>query len=331
MSCSSSHSAPVSSDSLVLGIDVSKQRLDLAFSDGLLPQPLAYDDDGLKALLALLRQRPVILVVVESTGGIEAELLGQLLEADIPVTRVEPSRVRAFARAGAQYAKTDKLDARVLAEFGLRIQTRLLEKRSKNQTELDALVTTRSGLVATLTQQNNRLRTLGSKQAARSINNIVKVLKKEIQSLDKQIASIIDSDDQFRDDDRLLRSVPGVGIGLASMVLACFSELGTLSRNKAAALLGVAPFNHDSGNHKGARHIRGGRADLRKRFYMAGLVAMQHNPVIKAFADRLKAKNKPPKVVIVAAMRKLATYLNTMLKHRLTWSELNVVKQLLGT
>lgn len=314
----------------VLGIDVSKARLDLAFSDGptssAAPDPLAYDEAGLRALLALLKERPASLVVVESTGGIERRLVDTLLDAKIPVARVEPGRVRHFAKADAKLAKTDRIDASVLARFGQRMAPRLLEKRSKNQDELDALVTCRRQLLAVKTEQSNRRRLVTSRPALKAIDAVLSTVDKQIDALDKQIKKLIDSDDDFRDADRILQSVPGVGIGLSAVVLSSLTELGTLGKRQAAALVGVAPYASDSGSRHGTRRIRGGRADVRRVFYMAAYAATKFNPVIKAFYERLTAAGKPFKVAIVAAMRKLVGYLTVMLRDRLTWDQLAVAK-----
>lgn len=314
-----------------LGIDVSRQRLDLAYADGHAPDPIDYDPAGLRTLIQTLKEKPVDLVVVESTGGIERALLDALLDAGIPVARVEPGRVRHFAKADARLAKTDAIDARVLALFGERMAPRLLEKRSKNQDELDALVTCRRQLLHVKTEQGNRRRLVTSKPALKAIDAVLGTLEKQIDALDRQIRKLIDSDNDFRETDRILQSVPGVGIGLSAVVLGSFAELGTLCKRKAAALLGVAPFNHDSGKRQGARHIRGGRTDVRNAFYMSAYAATKFNPVLKAFAQRLTAAGKPFKVVITACMRKLAGYLNVMLRDRVTWNQLAVVQRFNNT
>jgi transposase len=302
-----------------LGIDVSKRRLDLAYSDGPVPSPLDYDDGGLAALLELLGRRPASLVVVESTGGIERALLDRLLDAGVPVARVEPGRVRHFARADAKLATTDRIDAQVLAAFGQRMAPRLLERRTKHQEDLDALVTCRRQLLVVRTEQANRRRTVTAKPALKAIDAVLAALDKQVRSLDKQIQKLIDADGGFRDLDRILQSVPGVGIGVSAVVLSSFGELGRLENNKAAALLGVAPFNHDSGRRSGTRQISGGRLDVRNVFYMSACAAAKFNPVIKAFYERLTAAGKPFKVAITACMRKLVVYLNVMVKNRLTW------------
>lgn len=314
----------------VLGVDVSKDRLDLAYCDGHAPAALAYDEAGLRTLLGLLRERPASLVVVESTGGIERRLADTLLDAGVPVARVEPGRVRHFARADATLAKTDVIDARVPARFGRRMAPRLLEKRSKNREELDALVTCRRQLLSVKTEQSNRRRLVTSKPALRAIDAVLKTVDKQIDALDRQIRKLIDADDDFRDADRILQSVPGVGVGLSAVVLSSPAELGTLPKRQAAALVGVAPYNDDSGGRRGTRHVRGGRADVRQVLYMAAYATTKFNPVIKAFYDRLGAAGKPFKVAVVACMRKLVGYLTVMLRDRLTWDQLAVAKNVKG-
>lgn len=314
----------------VLGIDVCKERLDLAYCDGHVPAALPYDDQGLDALLAMLARRPVALVVVESTGGIEAKLIGRLLDAAVPIARVEPGRVRHFAKAHAMLAKTDAIDARVLASFGKLMAPRVLQKRSQNQEELDALVTCRRQLLAVRTEQANRRRLVQSKPALKAIDAVLATLDKQVKNLDERIRKLIDSDDDFRDIDRILRSVPGVGVGTSAAVLSSLSELGTLRKTQLAALVGVAPFNDDSGKRQGKRRVRGGRADVRNVFYMAAYACTKFNPVIKAFYQRLTAKGKPFKLAVTACMRKLLGYLNVMVKHRITWDQLAVAKATAG-
>ncbi len=319
------------SSKLVLGIDVSGKRLDLAFSDGHVPDPIDYDEKGLAILLQILREKPVALVVIESTGGIEMNLINALIDAHVEVAHVQPGRVRNFARADARLAKTDAIDAYVLAIFGQRMAPRVLEKRSKNRDELDALVTCRRQLVSVRTEQANRRRNVTSRTALKAIDSVQSTLEKQIEQLDQAIRKLIDSDDDMSDIDRILRSVPGVGIGLSAVILGAFCELGSIHKNKAAALVGVAPFNCDSGPRKGKRHVRGGRTDVRNVLYMSAVSAMRCNPVIKTFAARLLAAGKAFKVVVTACMRKLAGFLNAMLRERITWDQLEVVKAINNT
>lgn len=315
----------------VLGIDVCLARLDLAYSDGHMPCPLSYDQQGLDSLIEQLQQRPASLVVVESTGGIEQRLIHYLLDAGIPVSRVEPGRVRHFAKANAQLAKTDAIDARMLAAFGQYMAPRILEKRCKSREELDALITCRRQLLDVKTQQTNRRRNLTSKPALKAIDAVLNTVTRQIDKLDQQIQKLIDDDDDFRDINRILQSVPGVGIGLSAAIIASFRELGTVHKNRVAALAGVAPYNDDSGKRTGKRRIRGGRADLRRVLYMAACAATKYNPLIKAFYERLTAAGKPFKLAVTACMRKLLGYLNVMLNQRITWNQLAVNKTLPST
>jgi len=313
---------------LVLGVDVCEKRLDLALCDGRFLDSLDFDAPGINKLLKLFEQHAISLVVVESTGGIERPLLDALLEAGKHVALVQPGRVRQFALAGGNFAKTDEIDARIIARFGKLMAPRLLAKRSEKQADLDALITCRRQLLHVRTMQTNQKRLVKNKAAIKAIDAVLKTVEAQIESLDKKIRDIIDSDDDYRDIDRIVQSVPGVGPVAAATILASFSELGSLDRGQAAALLGVAPFNHDSGKRNGQRRIRGGRTDVRNVFYMTAVSAMTFNPVIKAFADRLKSAGKVFKVVATACMRKLAALLNAMLRDGLTWDQLAVVKKL---
>ena len=317
--------------SFVLGVDVSETHLDLDLSDGRFLESVNFDPAGIKKLLALLGQFSIERVAVESTGGIERPLLDVLLDAGRPVALVQPARVRQFALAGGDFAKTDKIDARVIARFGKLMAPRLLAKRSQKQVDLDALVTCRGStelaqvrqLVDVRTIQTSQKRLVSNKAALKAVNAVLKTVASQIESLDEKIRGIIDCDDDFRDIDRIVQSVPGVGPVLAANLIASFSERGNLDRAQTAALLGVAPFNHDLGK----RHIQGGRTDVRNVFYMAATNAMTHNPVIKEFADRLLEAAKRFKVLATACMQKLAVLLNAMLCDGLTWDEMTVMKK----
>lgn len=315
-------------EQFVMGVDVCKERLDIALCNGQFLESLNFDSAGLKKLLKMVDQYAVQLVVVESTGGIERSLLDALLDAGKNVALVQPGRVRNFANAGKNFAKTDKIDAIILARFGRLMAPRLLEKRSQKQTDLDALVTCRRQLLEVRTEQANRRRLVTNKIAQKSMDAVDRTINSQIDTLNKKIRDIIDDDDLFGEIDRILQSVPGVGPVVSSTVLANFNELGKMDRTETAALLGVAPFNCDSGKRRGQRNIRGGRMDVRNAFYMAATCAMIHNPVIKIFADRLAAKGKEYKVIATACMRKLAILLNAMLRDGLTWDQLNVTKKI---
>jgi len=324
-------STPAAGQAVYVGIDVSKDKLDLARSGSDAVETFSNDAAGIARIVALLTPLKPAVVVIESTGGLERPLVQALLEADLPAALVHPARVRYFAKGLGILAKTDRIDAVVLRRFGELAAPRLLEKRSKNQGELRDLVACRRQLCATRAQQYNRRSTTASKAALKSIDAVVKTLDKQIDSLDGQIRDLLDADDDFKHLDELLRSVPGVGPTLSATIAADLAELGHADRQRVCALAGVAPFADDSGTTRGRRSIRGGRTDLRCVLYMGTLAAIRSNPVIKTFAQRLRAAGKLAKVVIVACMRKLLTLLNAMIRDGLRWDQLDVVKKLSTT
>jgi transposase len=312
------------------GIDVAKEKLDLARSDADAILTCDNAPEGIGRLveaLAACRDR-LACVAVEATGGLEQPLLDALLDAGLPVALANPAHVRHFAKGLGILAKTDAIDAKVLVEFARHASPRLAAKRSENRVELEALTTCRRQLVHVRTEQANRRQQTRSKAALRSIDAVLETVRAQIDSLDRQIRTLIESDDDMGRSDRLLRSVPGVGPGLSATLLAEMIELGTLGRRQAAALAGVAPFNRDSGRFRGDRAIRGGRGAVRSVLYMATVAAMRFNPVIRAFGQRLLAAGKRKKVVIVACMRKLLTILNAMLRDGLRWDQMKLVRNL---
>jgi transposase len=321
-------SSSVSANAVSVGIDVAQDKLDLARSDSDKLLGFANDPAGIGHIVqAMIAARPAV-IVVEATGGLERPLTEALLEAGLPVALVHPGRVRSFARGLGILAKTDRLDARVLLRFGQLASPRLAEKRSKNQAELRDLVVCRRQLAATRAQQSNRRGATFSKAALRCIDAVLKALDKQIEALNQKIRQLIDADDDFKHLDGLLQSAPGVGPVFSATLAAELRELGEAHRGKVGALVGVAPFNHDSGKLKGKRSIRGGRSAVRCVLYMATLAAMRCNPVIQAFAQRLKEAGKLNKVVIVACMRKLLSLLNAMARDGLRWDQLEVVKKI---
>jgi transposase len=311
-----------------VGIDVSKGTLDLARSDREAGQAFANDPAGVAAVVEALRAAGPAVIVIEATGGLERPLLEALLDADLPAALVHPGRVRSFAKGLGVLAKTDRIDGRVLMRFGQLAAPRLTAKRSKVEAELADLVGCRRQLVLTRTQQLNRRGSTSSKAALRSLDAVLKTLQKQIEALDKRIRQLIDADDDFRHLDGLLQSVPGVGPVLSATLAADLRELGQTDRRQVAALVGVAPFNCDSGTFRGKRRIRGGRTDVRSALYMPTLAAIRDNPVIRAVAQRMEKAKKLPKVIIVACMRKLLTLINAMVRDDLTWDQLEVVKKL---
>jgi transposase len=321
-------SSSSSADGLYVGIDVAKEKLDLARSDSKDVEQFDNNKTGIARIVKMMIDAKPIVIVIESTGGLERPLLEALLEAGLPAALVHPGRVRNLAKALGILAKTDRIDARVLVLFGQKAGPRITERASKNRSELSDLVACRRQLSVTMVQQSNRLHSTFSTSARRSINVVITALQKQIEKLDRQIHNLIDVDDDFRDLHRLLREVPGVGPTLAATLIADVPELGKTERQQVSAVVGVAPVPDDSGTVHGQRSISGGRANVRGVLYMATLAAMRFNPVIKIFAQRLKATGKRNKVVIVACMRKLLTLLNAMARYRLRWEELTVVKNL---
>jgi transposase len=311
-----------------VGIDVSKAKLDLARTGRGDVLTVTNDTAGIAKIIASFGKVPPGCIVVESTGGIERPLVNALLDANLPVALVNPGRVRHYAIGMGILAKTDPIDAAVLASFAEKASPRLMEKRTQIQAEIDALVTCRRQLISARTAQMNRRGATSNKTALKSIDKVLKVLNLEIQAIELQIHKLIESDQDLGGKSKRLQSVPGVGAVLSSTLLAELAELGSNDHRRLSALVGIAPFNDDSGTRIGKRSIRGGRLEIRNALYMATLSAMRFNPVLKVFADRLKTAGKMPKVVIVACMRKLLTLLNAMIRDKLTWQELDVVKKL---
>jgi len=306
-------------DSFV-GIDVAKSSLDVC----LLPEgrtvSLLYDQSGLKELHRQLPPSGTCLIVIEATGGYQRRLVADLVDAGHRVAVVNPRQVRDFARGLGILAKTDRIDASVIARFGQHVRPRTVAKTPEKQQELEQLVTRRRQLVELRTAETNRLETCSSRDVRKSIQHMVDRLNKDIEKIEKTILAFLESVDDWRGKVEILGSTPGVGLTTAASLLADLPELGQLNRQQISALVGLAPFNRDSGGFQGKRSIWGGRASVRSVLYMAALTARRCNPVIRAFADRLDAAGKPFKVVITACMRKLLTILNVMLKTNSPWN-----------
>jgi transposase len=322
----SSSSTEAKAAALFVGIDVARDKLDLGRSDSDAILTVANDPAGIRRIVDSLRSPLPATIVVEATGGLERPILAALLDAGLPVALVNPGKVRHLAIGLGILAKTDAIDARVLAKFARLASPRLAEKQTKHQIELDALVTCRRQLTRVRTEQSNRRGSTSSKMAIKSIDAVLKTIDRQIENLDRQIRRLIESDDDMNSIDKLLRSVPGVGAVLSSTLLAELKELGTTDRQRISALAGVAPFNRDSGQSRGKRSIRGGRTAVRSVLYMATVAAMRCNPVIRAFAQRLKKAGKLNKVAITACMRKLLGLLNAMVRDRLSWDQLKVAQ-----
>jgi len=303
-----------------IGVDVSKARLDVHIDP--LGQTLSVDNTpaGIQSLLKTLKPLNVKLVLIEATGRYERRLAADLLEAAIPVTVVNPRQARDFAKSLGKLAKTDRIDAEVLAQFAKLGHHRLAEKTPEHLELLDQRVTRRRQVVAMLATEKTRLEQLTDKLAIRTVKRVMRVLDQQREDLDRDIAKLIESDDDWRNKAQILDSAPGIGPDTANQLVVDLPELGRLNRQEIAALVGVAPMNCDSGSLRGQRHIRGGRADVRTTLYMAAYNAMRCNPTIHAFAERLKKAGKPFKVVATACMRKLLIILNVMVKTNQHWN-----------
>ena len=303
-----------------VGIDVAKRSFDVC----LLPEgkqlSLLYDRQGLKKLLSQLPDAGTCLIVMEATGGHQRRLVAELTDAGHLVAVVNPRQVRDFARGLGILAKTDRLDAQVIARFGQQTRPRCVAQVSEKQAELEQLVVRRRQLIQLRTAEKNRTEMCSSKAVRKSIKQVVDLLNKQIDHLDKEISAMLESDDDWKGKSQLLGSVPGVGAVTIASLLAELPELGLLNRQEIAALVGVAPFNRDSGRFRGKRSIWGGRAEVRSVLYMAALTARRFNPLIRTFAARLEAEGKAFKVVLTACMRKLLVILNTMVKNNTHWN-----------
>lgn len=304
---------------IVAGVDVAKDELEACVMPGQQRFTVARDDRGIAELLEHFKRLGVQCVVVEATGGYDNMLTAACLEADLQTCLVNPRHVRDFARGMGWLAKTDRRDAKTLALFGQHAQPRPLEKSSEKQRELDQLVTRRRQLLVVQTAEMNRREQTTSKLARKSIETVLAAIRKQLAKIDAEIARLIQADDSWRNTDRILKTVPGVGDVTSAALIAGVPELGKLNRQAIASLVGLAPFNHDSGRMHGQRSIWGGRKTVRTALYMAAITAIRWNPAIRTFAQRLKQAGKKTKVVITACMRKLLITLNTMLKTNAIW------------
>ena len=303
-----------------LGVDVSKLKLDFADSKNHLRGQVENSRDGVAKLIQRLPEPQSVLIVLEATGGYEKTLVNQLLDAGHLVALVNPRKVRAFAIGIGILAKTDAIDALVIANFGEKVRPRTLAQKHEKQDDLDQLVTRRRQLVELRKAENCRLQNVVHKAVRKSLLQTIKLFDKQILALEKEMTTLIESDDEWNDKAQLLSSVPGVGDVTARTLIAEVPELGQLNRQEIAALIGVAPFNRDSGKFKGKRTIFGGRAGVRSALYMAAVTAASHNPVIKAFYDRLKSQGKACNTIRIACARKLLVILNTMVKNNSHWN-----------
>jgi transposase len=306
---------------LFVGIDVSKAVLDVAVAPTEERLSVSNSDDGMKQLIAKLAERTVTLIVLEASGGLERRAVAALAGAALPVVAVNPRQVRDFAKATGKLAKTDAIDAAVLALFAERIRPELRPLKDAETAELEALVVRRRQVVDMIAAEKNRLSAAPpSKQVRTAIGRTIEWLQKQLDKNDQDLDKAVKKSGAWREKDVLLRSVPGVGKVLSRTLLCLLPELGKLTRKQIAALVGVAPLNRDSGTLRGRRCVWGGRAQVRKVLYMGALVGARFNPAIRAFHQRLVSAGKSKKVALVACMRKLLTILNAMVASNRPWN-----------
>jgi transposase len=303
----------------VAGIDVSKATLDVALSCADEVMQFANDADGIEQLGKKLACVAAELVVMEATGGYETAVATALVGAGFRVAVVNPRQVRDFAKATGRLAKNDRIDAQVIVQFGQAIEPEIVRLPDEDTRELGALLVRRRQLVAMRVQEVNRL---GLMQGAmrKRIKTHIEWLEKEIDKLDVDLTAGLRSSPAWRAKDELLRSFKGVGPVTSSTLIVALPELGQLDRRAIATLVGLAPFNRDSGVMRGRRSIYGGRSQVRTLLYMAATTAIRSNPVIRAFYERLKSRGKPHKVAMVACMRKMLTILNAMVRQSTPWT-----------
>jgi transposase len=313
-------SSSQSERSSYVGIDISAQRLDVHMLPSQQRQSWVYDNVGVSQLVGYLQPMKPTLIVVEATGKLEIPWVATLAAAELPVVVVNPRQTRDFARALGLLAKTDRIDAGVLARFAESVRPQPRPLPSEQQQAMQELVNRQRQLVEIRGAESNRLKRTRTTAVRHNLQTHLTWLDKQIQELDRQIRQLITESPLWRQKDQLLQSVPGVGPKLSSVLVAHLPELGRLNRRQIASLVGLAPFNHDSGQWRGKRFIAGGRSKVRCTLYMSSLVAAYHNPVIRALRHRLEGSGKPFKVVLTACMRKLLTILNAMVKNGTPWN-----------
>lgn len=307
-----------------VGVDVAKDTLEIFVADSQRSFSFPNSPDGFAQLDRILPPPSSTLVVMEATGRYHLDLAAHLLNHDRRVAVVQPERVRDFAKSQGILAKTDRIDARVLVRFAEATPLRELDKTPEKLTQLQALVLRRRQLVEFRTLELQHLEAASTETLRKSIRELLQHLSVLIEHIEQQLDETIDADDDWKHKARILESVPGVGPVTAATLLAELPELGNLNRAEAAALVGVAPFAEDSGPRNSKRHIRGGRADLRKSLYMTVLTLIRCNPVFKAFRKRLQQAGKPYKLIAVACIRKLLGILNSMIKSNSSWNSQHV-------
>jgi transposase len=296
-----------------VGIDIAKDWFDVAVLGEKRTRQFANTKKGIRELVRWMNQLQPELIVVEATGGYEEALVLSLFEAGLPVALVSPQRVRQYARAKGRLAKTDPLDAHLLAEYGKAIQPRLFVGKSEERKQLSALVGRRNQLNAMLQAEKNRLQ-MHSGAIRSSLETVITCLAAQLKQIDQEIRTLLQQHTDLQTQEKLLRTAKSIGAVTAATLLADLPELGQLDRQEIAALVGVAPMNSDTGKKRGYRKTKGGRPDVRRTLYMATLTGIRYNPVLKPHYEQLRKRGKEKKVAITACMRKMLTILNAMMR-----------------
>jgi transposase len=306
-------------EQIFVGIDVAKDRLDVHVRPSRSIFDVPRDGEGIANLVDRLRGLAPALIVMEATGGFEAVVASALAGAQLPLSVVNPRQIRDFARAAGRLAKTDTLDAEIIALYAERMRPEVRSLPDADARHLSELVARRRQIIEMMTMERNRRRALTSKRLIKSVDRLLIALQKELTDIETDLNDTIRGTPVWRETEELLTSVPGVGDKLARTLIADLPELGQLSRRQVAALVGVAPINRDSGTMRGRRTTWAGRAKVRATLYMAALVASRHNKVLKSFYQRLLQAGKPKKLALTAVMRKLLTILNAMVRDQTPW------------
>jgi len=301
-----------------VGIDVSKGRLDVAIGAQGEYWDVGNDEKGIVKLVERLKEVQPTLIVLESTGGLEVLVMTELYAAGLAFALVNPGRVREFAKSMGLLAKTDKLDARLLARFAEAVKPSITRLPNEQEQHLSGLVTRRRQLLEMLVAEQNRLNTVRLSLKGK-LEEHIRWLQEALAKLDQEIQEYVRQSELWQEKTELMRSVPGVGPVTSSTLLAELPELGKLDRKKIAALVGVAPFNDDSGHRRGKRRVKGGRSSVRNVLYMAALSASKYNPVLRSFYQAMIKRGKEKKVALTACMRKLLTFLNAIIRDSAPW------------
>jgi transposase len=304
---------------MFVGIDVSKYKLDVYYSEKEEYKIFKNTDEGIKELYEYLKPLEPKLIGLEATGGLELKMLYFLSEKGLKLASINPKQVRDFAKASGQHAKTDKIDSKIIARFIEVFNPPVTKIASGEETELNELVVRRKQLIDILVSEKNRLSSSRSKSSENSIKKHIEWVEKEIKDIEKNISEMLVKSSEWKKKEDILKSIPSVGNVLAFSLLSGLPELGKLTSKEITALVGLAPINKDSGKFKGKRFTSGGRGDIRNALYMPTLSATRFNITIKSFYERLIQAGKPPKVAITACMHKLLIIMNAMIKNLVMW------------